>query len=194
MPCAARLSPTTRTVARGGMVTLSLGASGGGAPQAVLRDQIATAAARPRDDKACNPFPHPCVEPTIVIVPIVLSPAPTPMAPSDPAAHLPLRPVELLLLTMLSAGNRHGYGLRQDILDHTGGRIALEAGSLYRHIRRLEDDGLIGEAETPPDDDERRICYGLTALGRKVLAAEMHRLRALVRLAEARRIISPAKP
>ena len=108
-----------------------------------------------------------------------------------PSPHLPLRPIELLLLTMLSGGNRHGYGLRQDILDHTGGQIALEAGSLYRHIRRLEDAGLVAQAETPPEDDERRIYYRLTPPGRKALSAELLRLRSLVRLAEARRIISP---
>ena len=94
---------------------------------------------------------------------------------------------------MLAEGNRHGYGLRQDILDHTGGRIELEAGSLYRHIRRLEDSGLVAEAEAPPGEDERRIYYRLTAAGRKVLTAELVRLRSLVRLAEARRIISPAR-
>ena len=112
----------------------------------------------------------------------------------SPESHLPLRPVELLLLTMLTAGNRHGYGLRQDILDHTGGKIELEAGSLYRHIRRLEDAGLVAQAPAPADDeDERRIYYRLTPLGRKVLAAELVRLRSLVRLAESRRVISPAR-
>ena len=114
-------------------------------------------------------------------------------AADDPAALLPLRPVEVLLLTMLAAGDRHGYGLRQDILDHTGGKIELEAGSLYRHIRRLEDSKLVAEAPAPADEDERRIYYRLTPFGRKVLAAEMLRLRALVRLAEARRVISPAR-
>ena len=68
---------------------------------------------------------------------------------TDPEALLPLRPVELLLLTMLAAGNRHGYGLRQDILDSTGGRIELEAGTLYRHIRRLEDEGLVAKRPNP---------------------------------------------
>jgi DNA-binding PadR family transcriptional regulator len=114
----------------------------------------------------------------------------------DPAeALLPLRPVEALLLTMLSAGDRHGYGLRQDIIEHTGGRIELEVGSLYRHIRRLEEAGLMVEAggRTPPDEDERRIYYRLTPFGRRVLAAEMLRLRALVRLAEARRVIAPGR-
>jgi len=110
-----------------------------------------------------------------------------------PESHLPLRPVELLLLTMLTAGNRHGYGLRQDILDHTGGKIELEAGTLYRHIRRLEEAKLLAQATAPDDEDERRIYYRLTPFGQKVLAAELVRLRSLVRLAESRRIISPAR-
>lgn len=115
------------------------------------------------------------------------------MVQPDPAAHSPLRPVEALLLTMLAGGDRHGYGLRQDILDHTGGKIELEAGSLYRHIRRLEDSGLVAESDAPADEDERRIYYRLTPVGRRVLAAEMLRLRSLVKLAERHRVISPAR-
>jgi len=114
-------------------------------------------------------------------------------AKEDPEALLPLRPVELLLLTMLAAGNRHGYGLRQDILDHTGGKIGLEAGTLYRHIRRLEDGKLVAEAGAPTDEDVRRIYYRLTPFGRKVLTAEMIRLKSLVRLAE-RHLMLPARP
>jgi DNA-binding PadR family transcriptional regulator len=116
--------------------------------------------------------------------------------PDDPEALLPLRPVEVLLLTMLSAGDRHGYGLRQDVLDHTDGKLELEAGSLYRHIRHLEDAGLLAEAVGRASDegDERRIYYRLTPFGRRVLAAEMLRLRSLVRLAEARRVIAPGRP
>ena len=116
----------------------------------------------------------------------------------DPQAQLPLKPVETLLLTMLTAGDRHGYGLRQDVLDHTGGRIALEVGSLYRLIGRLEEGGLLAPAPPSgsprPGDDERRIYYRLTPFGRRVLAAEMQRLRSLVRLAESRRIIAPERP
>src|SRR5918911_5178425 len=66
-----------------------------------------------------------------------------PTVPRSPDDLLPLRPVEALVLTMLSAGERHGYGIRQDILEHTQGRIELEAGSLYRQIRRLEAEGLV---------------------------------------------------
>jgi len=109
----------------------------------------------------------------------------------DPQALLPLKPIELLVLTMLSAGERHGYGLRQDIVEHTEGRVTLEAGNLYRHIRQLQTDGLIDETEPRPvgrDDDERRIYYRLLPFGRQVLAAELDRLRALMRIAEANRI------
>jgi DNA-binding PadR family transcriptional regulator len=114
----------------------------------------------------------------------------------DPRDRLPLKPIELLILTMLSPGERHGYGLRQDIVEHTEGRIALEAGNLYRHIRRLESDGLVAETEAraaSANDDERRIYYRLLPFGRRVLAAELKRLDALIRIAEANRITGGAR-
>jgi DNA-binding PadR family transcriptional regulator len=121
-------------------------------------------------------------------------PPETPMANRSPDELLPLKSIETLMLTMLAAGERHGYGIRQDILDHSGGLIELEAGNLYRHIRRLEANGLIQpSAQRHAADDERRIYYRLTPFGRRVLGAEMMRLRDLVRLAEARRIISPVR-
>ena len=111
----------------------------------------------------------------------------------DVDRHLPLKPVELLILTILADGDRHGYGIRQDMLDHSNGKVDVEAGNLYRHIRGLEDDGLVTDARAPRDEsDERRIYYRLTAFGRRVLAAEMLRLRELVRRAESRGIITSA--
>jgi DNA-binding PadR family transcriptional regulator len=114
----------------------------------------------------------------------------------DPHALLPLKPIELLVLTMLSAGERHGYGLRQDIVDHTEGRVALEAGNLYRHIRKLQHGGLVDETEPQPagrGDDERRIYYRLLPFGRQVLAAELDRLRELMRMVEGNRGVSPRR-
>jgi DNA-binding PadR family transcriptional regulator len=106
---------------------------------------------------------------------------------------LPLKPVEALMMTMLAAGERHGYGLRQDVLEQSG--VELEAGTLYRHIRRLESADLIEASSRRPGagDDDRRIYYRLTPFGRRVLAAEMLRLRDLVRFAEANRIITPSR-
>jgi PadR family transcriptional regulator, regulatory protein PadR len=114
----------------------------------------------------------------------------------DPYSLIPLRPVEVLVLSMLSAGERHGYGIRQDIVEHSQGRIALEAGNLYRHIRRLEAEGLLEQTEVRSvrdGDDERRIYYRLLPFGRRVLATEMLRLRALVELAEANRVIAAVR-
>ena len=119
------------------------------------------------------------------------------MAPGktrSPADALPLRSVDFLVLLMLASGERHGYGIMQDVLAHTEGRTELEAGSLYRTIRRLADEKLLEEAARRPaaeSDDERRRYYRLTPFGRRVVAAEATRLRALVRLAESARLLTP---
>lgn len=98
---------------------------------------------------------------------------------------LPLKPVELMILTVLAAGDRHGYGIRQDVAEQSGGAVELEAGNLYRHLRALEDAGLLSNAPPPRDEtDERRVYYRLSPLGRRVLVAELDRLRALISLAE----------
>lgn len=114
--------------------------------------------------------------------------------PRDPDAFMPLRPVDFLILLTLAAGDRHGYGIMQDILERSGGSVRLEAGNLYRNIRRLLADGLLAESERRPApdlDDERRRYFALTPTGRRVLAAEARRLRALVRAAEAGHVIDP---
>jgi DNA-binding PadR family transcriptional regulator len=102
--------------------------------------------------------------------------------------------VELLILTVLGAGDRHGYAIRREILDHTQGRVSVEAGNLYRYIRSLADEGLVAERPGGAgDDDERRIYHRLTPLGRRVLAAELERLRSLVQYAEGQGIIARSK-
>jgi DNA-binding PadR family transcriptional regulator len=100
-----------------------------------------------------------------------------------------------MILTMLTAGELHGYAVRQAIIEHTRGAMRLEAGNLYRSVRRLEADGLVEESARRPAeaDDERRRYYRLTPFGRRVLASEMLRLRELVRLAEERRVIAPSR-
>ena len=112
----------------------------------------------------------------------------------SPADALPLRSVDFLVLLMLGRGERHGYGIMQDVLAHTEGRTELEAGSLYRTIRRLAGERLLEETARRPateSDDERRRYYRLTPFGRRVVAAEAARLRALVRLAENSRLLQP---
>ena len=113
----------------------------------------------------------------------------------DPESLVPLKSIDFLILLMLGKnGDRHGYGIMQDVSEHTEQRIELEAASLYRTIRRLQDEGLLEESSRRPAadlDDERRRYYRLTPFGRRVVAAEAARLRRLVRIAESARLLAP---
>lgn len=118
------------------------------------------------------------------------------MTPTSNASEidrlLPLRSVDFLILLMLSQGERHGYGIMQDVEQHTEGGTRLEAGSLYRTIRRLTSERLVvesGRRPSPEFDDDRRRYYRLTPFGRRVVAAEAARLRHLVRIAEAAQLL-----
>jgi len=108
---------------------------------------------------------------------------------ADPRSHLPLKPVDLELLLALADDDRHGYGLVQAIAAHTNGLVVLDPGNLYRVVKRLLAEGLVGEAgqrSAPDEGGARRRYYRLTPLGGRVLAAELERLRALVNAPDAR--------
>lgn len=101
--------------------------------------------------------------------------------------HLPLKPVVLHVLLALAEGDLHGYGVIQSVRERSEGRIQLQTGPFYRHLRKLTDAGLVEESPHRPDDDDPRrgAYYRLTDLGRKVLAAEARRLAGLVSATEA---------
>ena len=101
---------------------------------------------------------------------------------------LPLRPVEFLVLLVLADGERHGYGIVQDIAERTENRVKLLPGNLYAVLRRLGESGLLEESAHRPAqdlDDQRRRYYRVTELGERVLAADAERMRGLVRQFEA---------
>ena len=71
------------------------------------------------------------------------------------------------------------------------------AGTLYRAIFRLLDQGLLEEAEEGPAGaraDARRRYYELTALGRRVAEAEAARLAEGVATARARKLLRRPRP
>ena len=72
---------------------------------------------------------------------------------------------------------RHGYGIMQQTEELSHGRVRLAAGTLYGALNTLCDKGWI--IQLPIDDGSRRKEYKLTELGRKILAAEVQRLREL---------------
>ena len=106
--------------------------------------------------------------------------------------YLPLTHVAYHVLLALAPEACHGYGIIKDVEARTGGKLVLEAGTLYAAIKRLKDDGLLAETTTPDGADARRRYYGLTPLGRQVLRAESERLADLVELARAAHVL-PAR-
>jgi DNA-binding PadR family transcriptional regulator len=107
---------------------------------------------------------------------------------SEVEAQLPLPAATFHILLALADQDRHGYGVIQDVAARTGGDLKLSAGTLYRSIQRMLDQGLIVETRErpdPEDDDERRRYYRITSLGAAVARAEARRLSELVRMARA---------
>ena len=105
------------------------------------------------------------------------------MAKIDPQKFLPLKSQWFHILLALASGEQHGYGIMQDVLERTGGKVHLWPATLYGSIKRLMEADLIAESNERPEpelDDPRRRYYRLTALGRRVLDAECERLQALV--------------
>ena len=104
----------------------------------------------------------------------------------DPESLLPLPAATLHILMALADADRHGYAIIQEVAARTGGEVKLSAGTLYRSIHRMLDDGLIEELRSRPApelDDERRRYYRITQFGTDVAKAEARRLSELVRLA-----------
>ena len=113
------------------------------------------------------------------------------MPPDRAAAEdfLPLPPATFHILVALVDQERHGYAIIRDVEERTEGALRLSAGTLYRSIARMVEQGLLVEVAKRPRrvfDDERRRYYRITPLGTAVARAEMRRLTELVRLARAR--------
>ena len=106
-------------------------------------------------------------------------------------ALLPLPPATFHILLALADEDRHGYAIIQDVAARTGGELKLSAGTLYRSIQRMLEQGLLVETRerpAPEDDDERRRYYRITPFGTAVAKAEARRLAQLVRHGARRRL------
>lgn len=104
--------------------------------------------------------------------------------------HLPLRGVEFHILLSLAAGERHGYGIIQDI-EARGETSIPDVGTMYRALARMVEAGLIEAADRrpAPDADERRNYYRITGAGIRAARAEARRLGALVQAARIGRLL-----
>lgn len=112
------------------------------------------------------------------------------MPRKTPEAFLPLKSNWFHILISLVESEKHGYGIMQDVLERSGGKVRLWPATLYGSLKRLIESGLIaesGERPAPEFDDARRRYYRLTPLGHRVLTLESQRLRDLVGVLDAKR-------
>jgi DNA-binding PadR family transcriptional regulator len=111
----------------------------------------------------------------------------------SPETFLPLKSNWFQILVSLSDQEQHGYGIMQEVLERTGGKVRLWPATLYGTLKRLIEEELIEEsAERPaPElDDARRRYYRMTPFGRRVLLAESERLKDLVTMLQSKRRVA----
>jgi DNA-binding PadR family transcriptional regulator len=79
--------------------------------------------------------------------------------------------LEAAVLAALAGRSGHGYDLRRTVAELTGGFALIDSGSLYRLLRRLEQDGLVTSAWADGEFGPQRREYRLTEHGCQRLVA-----------------------
>jgi DNA-binding PadR family transcriptional regulator len=97
-----------------------------------------------------------------------------------------------ILVALAREEDRHGYAIMQEVEERTSGKLRLSAGTLYRSIGRLLEQGLIVETterRAGEPDDERRRYYRITSFGAAVARAEARRFAELLAMARAQGVV-----
>jgi DNA-binding PadR family transcriptional regulator len=116
------------------------------------------------------------------------------MKKTDPQEFIPLKTQWFHIMLSLAGGEQHGYGIMQEVLTRTEGKVRLWPATLYGTIKRLIEAELIEESDERPApelDDARRRYYRLTPLGKRALSAECERLQELVRIIQKQVMVTP---
>jgi PadR family transcriptional regulator PadR len=93
------------------------------------------------------------------------------MPPRD--AEVPYGTLDLMVLKTLAAmGPLHGYGIARRIEQAAQGGLALNQGTIYPALLRLEQKGWISSDWGTSENNRRARFYTITAAGRKQLTAE----------------------
>lgn len=88
--------------------------------------------------------------------------------------------LDLLVLKILSRRTRlHGYAIMSAIQEISGEVLRVEEGSLYPALHRMEEAGWIRAEWITKENGRRARMYELSAAGKKQLAAEEPRWRAV---------------
>ena len=81
--------------------------------------------------------------------------------------------LDLLVLKTLSLSAMHGWGISQRLQQMSDGEFAMNQGSLYPALQRLEKDGLITSEWGVTDNNRQARYYRITAAGRRALGREV---------------------
>jgi DNA-binding PadR family transcriptional regulator len=115
--------------------------------------------------------------------------------PQQPGNLLPLTPTVFHILLALADGEKHGYGIMQEVVQITSGEIRMGPGTLYGTIKRMLEAGFIEETAERSDplladqQVQRRRYYRLTNLGNRLARAETRRLSTSLNVAHAKKLI-----
>ena len=78
----------------------------------------------------------------------------------------------MVLKTLETMGPQHGYGIARRIEQTSGNRLALNYGTLYPALLKLEQEGAIASEWGTSDNNRKAKFYRLTRAGRKLLERE----------------------
>lgn len=78
----------------------------------------------------------------------------------------------MVLRTLRTMGEQHGYGIARRIEQTSGGRLSINYGTLYPALLRLEQEGLITSAWGVSDNNRRAKFYKLTRAGHRQIERE----------------------
>lgn len=80
--------------------------------------------------------------------------------------------LDLLILKTLSLGENHGWGIARRIKQVSRDVFAVNQGSLYPALQRLEQQGSIESYWAPSENNRRAKFYRLTSVGDKKLSQQ----------------------
>ena len=78
----------------------------------------------------------------------------------------------MILKTLEALGDMHGYGIARRIEQTSGDTLAVNYGTIYPALLKLEQEGFIASAWGVSDNNRRAKFYSLTRAGRKHLQKE----------------------
>jgi PadR family transcriptional regulator PadR len=92
---------------------------------------------------------------------------------APPESEVPYGTLDLMVLkTLASMGPLHGFGIARRIEQIADGAFALNQGTIYPALLRLEQKGWIASEWGTSENNRRARFYSITRSGKKQLTAE----------------------